>query len=99
MWTADETCDPGDGTCAIDVVINEGVGSDTAKKTDLTNAIATLLHRCVTVAFPNSGGVIGGIGGLPAGHVQQCEGNQFYAFPSIHFGHLLIRIGINRPIW
>lgn len=96
MWTTDETCDPGDGTCAIDVVINEGVGSDAANKTDLANAVATLLNRCVTAAFPNAGGVIGDIGEFSARHVRQC---QFYAFPCLHFGHLLIRIGMNRPIW
>ncbi len=52
---------PADGTCAIDILLNEGVEYDIATTLDILRAAGDVLDACVNVGN-NQGGSIGGIG-------------------------------------
>lgn len=52
---------PADGTCAIDILLNEGVEYDIATTLDILRAAGDVLDACVNVGN-NQGGSVGGIG-------------------------------------
>lgn len=53
---------PVDGTCAIDIVVNEGVSVDRVTVPDIIIAMAQVLDACIVSSYPNAGGFMGLLG-------------------------------------
>lgn len=51
-----------DGTCAIDIIVNEGVSVDRVSVQDIKNAMAQVPEVYIASSYPNAGGFMGLLG-------------------------------------